>query len=69
MVTEEKFYYRLLGMGTSGEVDVTARNITSYYVQTLEGSSICDKFFMGFTLGRLVKNKLSIRANLNVSQL
>ena len=56
-------------MGTSDEGDNMARNITSYYVQTLKVSSISDKYFMGFTLGRLAKNKQSIGANLNLSQL
>ena len=56
MFTEGKFYFRLLDTGTSGEVDVMARNITSYYVQTLKVSSISDESFMGFTLGRPVKN-------------
>jgi hypothetical protein len=55
----EKFHFRLLGIRTSGEDDVTARNRTSYYVQTLEVSSNSDKYYMGFTLGRLAKNKQS----------
>jgi hypothetical protein len=33
--TGKKFHFRLLGEKTSAEHDVTARNITSYYVQTL----------------------------------
>ena len=45
-----------------------ARNITSYYVRTRKVSPISDNSFTGFTLGRPVKNKSSIRANLNVSR-
>jgi hypothetical protein len=46
-------------MGTSDEGDNMARNITSYYIRTLKVSSKPDKPFMGFTLGRHAKNKLS----------
>ena len=60
MFTEEKkFYFRLLDMWTSDEGNDMARNITSYFEQTLKVSSISDKYFMGFTLGRPVKNRLS----------
>ena len=55
----KKFYFRLLDTRTSGEVDVLARNITSYYAQTLKVSSNSDESFMGSTLGRQAKNKLS----------
>ena len=65
----KKFHFRLLSIRTSGEDDVMARNMNSYYVQTLKVSSDFDKSFMGCPLWRLAKNRKSIRGNLNLSQL